>query len=142
MEPVTISILASAAVKILAPFFKQALTKGTSDLADRAGEAAGKGAFEAGSRIGALIRRKFKGNESAEAAVAKLESNPDDAHAAAELQGHLEQAALSDPTFAQELSAQVAMAANTTAETAFVNQVGGDVAKIAQIGTVNGDVTF
>ncbi|MFC8383782.1 MULTISPECIES: hypothetical protein [Nocardia] len=142
MEPVTIALIAGAAMKVIGPYLANFATKAGESLAAKSADGAVAGALSGAKRLLGLIRSKFAGNSQAEASLGYLEANPDDEQAQAAVTRHLENAMVADPQFASSIESELAQISNTNADIAFVNNIQGDVGKIVQIETVHGDVTF
>jgi hypothetical protein len=138
VDPVTISVLAGAALKVVGPYLSKFAGKVADGLVGDAADSAVKGA----KKLFESIKKKFAGNRDAEASVAKLEAAPEDPAAHAEVEKHLAAAMATDPDFAAELESELTQIANTKADLAFVNNVQGDVGKLVQINTVQGNVSF
>lgn len=142
MDPVSVSLLAGAAVKFLGPYLSDLAGKTVDSLIDKTASSASGSAFKAAGRLLELVRTKFSGNDEAENSLEALTSVPSDPNARAAVESHMKAELDRDPDFASAVSTHLTQIANTHADLAFVNNIQGDVGKLAQFGTVIGDVTF
>jgi hypothetical protein len=144
MDPVSMSVglLASTAVKVLGPYLGELAGKASDALLGKVAEDAASSAFKAAGRLLGLVKEKFRGKDEAEKSLEVLASAPGDPAAQAAVEKNLKTELERDPDFASALAGHLTQIANTHADVAFVNNIQGDVEKIAQFGTVHGDVTF
>jgi hypothetical protein len=142
MDPVMVGVLASAAVKVLGPYLGRLADQAGNALIGKASEGAAAGAFTAAGKLLELVKRKFRGKAEAEMSLEALAAAPEDPAAQTAVEKSLTTEIEQDPQFASTLSGQLTQIANTKADVAFVNNIQGDVGKIASFGTVHGDVTF
>jgi hypothetical protein len=142
MDPVSIGLLASAAIKVLGPYLDEVAGKASDAFLSKASEGVAGSAYKAAGKLFELVKKKFSGNGEAEKSLELLVAAPSDPAAQTALENSLKTELERDPKFASALSDHLTQIANTDADVAFVNNIQGDVGKIAQFGTVYGDVTF
>ena len=142
MEPATIIAIAAASVKLLSPYLKKVATDIGDKAAENLGESVAAGAVNKVRELYLAIKGRFSGNQKAEEALTKLSATPDDANTQASLREQLEQALEQDEDFARKLSEMIKSAHQSGADSVFNINIGGDVQKLVNIGTVHGDVSF
>lgn len=117
-------------------------------LAKKAGEAFGtesaKHAWSLVRRLADTVKRKLSGDDDAEQAVEKLETEPADERHVQTVASIIEALVRSDPAFGQELEALVDEARQDPELGRFVTEISGNasVGKVTNIGEVHGDVSF
>lgn len=143
MDPVTVGLLASAAVKVLGPYMGNLISKTADAVVEKAGDSAAAGAFQGAKSLLELVRKKFRDKGEANKNLEALTSAPQDPAVRAAVEKDLKTEIQHDPDFASKLSEHLTQIANTKANIAFVNNIQGDVGKIANFaGPVYGDVSF
>jgi len=142
MDPVSVGLLASAAVKVLGPYLSDWAGKATDALIDDTADTAAAGAFKAAGHLLDLVKKKFRGNDEAEKSLEALTAAPADPAARAAVEKSLKAELEHDPEFASALSDRLNQIANTHADVAFVNNIQGDVKNIVNVRTVKGDLNI
>jgi hypothetical protein len=137
LDPITMSLLASIAVKALSGFFEDTASK----VSDALSTEAASGAVAAMKRLVGRIKAKFVADASAPT-FERFEANPRDAEACDVFRQKLEAYLLTDEAFASEVQSDLKQISETNAGVAFVNNIQGDVKKLVQIQTVHGDVNL
>lgn len=138
MDPATIVPLAAAAVKLLAPYLQSA----AKTFAEHASDDVGAAASAKVKQLWEAIHVKLHGKPAAKEALDDLAQSPDDPDAQAALRTQLKKALETDDAFAAELTNLLKEAHAQGADAVFNTQIGGDVQKVANIGTVQGNVQF
>jgi hypothetical protein len=130
--------VASGVLKLLSAFVTTTAEEAGQDVADNAVGAA----VAATRRVVDRIRARFAKDPDASQRLQDFESRPDDPDVAAELRATLERYLASDALFAQDVAEGLRQVSETEADVAFVNNIQGDVEKLVQIHTVQGDVNL
>lgn len=136
MIPPAIAQMAPVAAALVGTFFSQA--------GQAAAKKAGEVAWAQVEKLVDAVRKKFSADNDAEAqaALKKVEEKPEDKAAQTELADVLAKKATADPTFAQEMTQSVQIAAKDSTVAQFLTQVyGGEVKNIVNINQA-GDLTF
>jgi hypothetical protein len=143
MDPISVGLVASAAVRVLGPYLGDLAKKAADGIVDKAADSATSGAFKAATSLLDLVRKKFRGKGEAEKSLDALAAAPEDPAAQAAVEQTLKHELEHDAEFTAALSRQLTQVADTKADVAFVNNIQGDVGKIAQFhGPIYGDVSF
>jgi hypothetical protein len=137
LDPITIGLLASTAVRALSGFFEDTASKTSDELST----AAASGAVAAVRRLAGRVKAKFVSDADA-STFERFAGNPTDPETSDIIQRKLKEHLLADEAFASEVHSDLKQVAETNADVAFVNNIQGDVQKLVQIRTVHGDVNF
>jgi hypothetical protein len=111
-EPVTMSVLAAAAVKLVAPYVAKAAGKG----AEKVGELVTQGASDKAVELWAKMRERLS-TRGAERKVAKILEAPTDVARWTQLEGAVEEALEDDPAWRAEFAALIDSAAQHEGKT-------------------------
>jgi hypothetical protein len=138
MDPATIAALAGGAVKILSPYLSE-LAKGALD---KAKDVAGSEAVAHAREVFEAVRSQFTGNAAAEEAITDLQKAPEDEDSQAAVRVQVKKQLESDEAFAGKLAGLLKKADSAGAGAVFNTNISGDVEKLVQIGTVQGNVSL
>jgi hypothetical protein len=142
MEPATIIATATAAIKLLGPYFKEAASGAFKKAGEETGKSAISSAFAKAHNVYELVKSNFQHKPEASQALAKLEVAPEDKAAQNVIETQLKQVIEEDHGFGDQLAQLLKEVAATKADVSFVNNIQGEVQKLVQIGTVIGDVNL
>lgn len=138
MEPVVIGSIATAAVKLLSPFFAEVMKGAASET----GKATAGTAVAKVRELYNAVRTKFVGVSPAEEALNDLEKAPDDEDTQAALRAQLKKILASDEVFAAQLSGLIKGAEVAGAGSVFNTNITGEVKNLTNIGSVHGGLTI
>jgi hypothetical protein len=138
MDPVSTTLLASAAVKFLVPYLNDA----AEGFAKEVGKSGVSAALARAKELYGLITNKFRESPAGPKIVEELANSPDDANAQSKLRAKLDQEFQLDEKFATQVKEMLKQVAATRADVSFVNNIMGDVGKVVQIDSVIGNVSF
>lgn len=127
-----IQLIASTTVALLSPY----LVKAGEVIANKASEAI----WDKAAQLYQIVKEKFKGNTTAEVALADLEQMPNDEDSQAALRKELKKTMQSDANFGEQLRLLLQEAGKTQQGASIITQIAGK--KSTLFGVVHGDVTI
>ena len=142
VDPSAITAISSAVLRVLVPYFKDAASGSAGELGKEAASSAAGTAASLARRLVNAVKSRFGSDADSSRSLAALIDDPDSADASEQVRPDLEHVLASDQPFAAELVSLLRQISGTGADLAFVNNIGGDVAKLVQIGEVHGDLHF
>lgn len=142
MDPATITVIASAAVRLLVPYLQEAATNFAQTAASEVGKSSVAVAFAKAKQAYELVKGKLQRTPGGMKAIEVVSQTPEDPAAQAALRTQVQESLAADDEFAKQLSDLLKQVAATKADVSFVNNIQGEVQKLVQIGTVIGDVNF
>ncbi|HZO87490.1 MAG TPA: hypothetical protein VFB38_04065 [Chthonomonadaceae bacterium] len=142
MEPATITALAVATVKLLAPYLKEMASGAAKKAGKEVGQSATEGALAKAGHVFELVKDKLHGSPAGKEAMEDLTEKPEDADTQASVRAQLKKRLEAEPAFASQLAQLLKEADQAGAGTVFNIQNLGEIGQQIIAETITAPITY